>query len=88
MPTGRAPHFLVFRVCSRYLQLLPGKEEVAVPTLAIVVGAPASGYKSCSSVATGGRSKPCIWWLWCSGRGQRASWRPGCLVVTCPSLTL
>ena len=78
-PTGQSPHFLVFRVLSQYPQLLPG-EEVMVPTLAIEAGAPTSGHKHYSYVATGGRSKLCILWFWRSARGQCAcfaeAWLP------------
>lgn len=60
--------------------------EVAAPTLATVAGAPASGHTHCSLLATGRRSKPCVFVARLSW-GQEPLWRPGCLVVTLPFWT-
>lgn len=86
MPTGRAPPFRSFQ------GVLP------VSPAALWEGRGRGPHLGRSGVSSGfwlqeltcghwGALKALPLWPWCSGGGQCASWRPGCLVVTRPSLT-
>lgn len=82
-PWGRAPTSLFSGVvpASPAASSL-GDWERSQPHLSHRSWRPLGPHTHYSLLATGGRPKPCILWLWCPGGGQCPPWRPGCHVVS------